>query len=80
MPPRVQLKYLRRQLVMALINSEMPRPLRQFVTDGLPIVYEGNQSAGQFASDFDLISIVRLTNCPNKMAWGASMVKWPFFS
>ncbi len=50
---RLQLKYLRRQVLMALIDSEMPRPVRQFPT-GQPIEYSENEFAGQFGSNFGL--------------------------
>ena len=50
---RLQLKYLRRQVLMALIDAEMPRPMRQF-SDGQPIEYVENELAGQIGSNFDL--------------------------
>ena len=53
MNSRLQLKYLRRQLLLALIESEMPRPVRTLAADS-PIEYIENDFAGQFGSAFDL--------------------------
>ena len=53
MPVRLQLQYLRRQVLMALIDSELPRPARNLVP-GQPITYVENETAGQFGSDFNL--------------------------
>jgi hypothetical protein len=50
---RIQLKYLRRQLLMALIDSEMPRPVRA-LSAGQSIGYEENLQAGQIVSTFNL--------------------------
>jgi len=52
---RLQLKYLRRQLLMALIDSEMPRPARMGAIDEA-FSYGGNPNAGSFPSSFDLSS------------------------
>jgi prepilin-type N-terminal cleavage/methylation domain-containing protein len=60
---RLQLKYLRRQLMMAMINSEMPRP-RRIITAGLPIEYEANPEAGKFGSETDL-NLVNSLPAPN---------------
>jgi len=53
LPARLQLKYLRRQLLMALIDSELPRPMGQFPS-GQPVDYFENEFAGQLGSGFDL--------------------------
>ena len=53
MPVRLQLQYLRRQMLMALIDSELPRPAR-ILTLGQPIAYVENEFAGQFGSGLDL--------------------------
>ena len=53
MNARLQLQYLRRQMLMALINSELPRPARNLVP-GQPITYDENETAGQFGSAFNL--------------------------
>ena len=56
MNPRLQLKYLRRQLLMALIDSEMPRPVRTVNNGSLfvPVEYEENGDAGKFGSPSNL--------------------------
>ena len=53
MNARLQLQYLRRQMLMALIDSELPRPAR-ILTLGQPIAYVENEFAGQFGSGLDL--------------------------
>ena len=53
MNARLQLQYLRRQMLMALIDSELPRPAR-ILTLGQPIAYVENEFAGQFGSRLDL--------------------------
>ena len=53
MNARLQLQYLRRQVLMALIDSELPRPAR-ILTLGQPIAYVENEFAGQFGSRLDL--------------------------
>ena len=53
MNARLQLQYLRRQVLMALIDSELPRPAR-ILTLGQPIAYVENEFAGRFGSGLDL--------------------------
>ena len=53
MNARLQLQYLRRQMLMALIDSELPRPAR-ILTLGQPIAYVENEFAGRFGSGLDL--------------------------
>ena len=65
MPPRLQLKYLRRQVLMALIDSEMPRPLRRQVS-GQPIEYLENEFAGQLSSGFNLMDDSALAGAAEK--------------
>lgn len=56
MNARLQLKYLRRQLLMALIDSEMPRPARVFAV-GQPITYIENKDAGLVGSEINLAAL-----------------------